>query len=86
MSSYVLADASKQIKADMVILSVSKGYYLDNKGEFAKYLNNFIEKSDQKTRVWITGINQVECEKCPVGQLEFMPTLQILDRKLSEIL
>ncbi len=83
MTPYALADATKQIGADLTILNVSRSFIIDHAETFKNYLKNFLSKSDPKLKLWVTGVNQKTESSYPV---DFYPTQQTLDQALSQLI
>ncbi|MCB9092079.1 MAG: MerR family transcriptional regulator [Halobacteriovoraceae bacterium] len=84
LSAFSLADAATQIKSDLVILSVSKPFLLDHKKDMKTFVQNFNSKNQNKIPLWIAGAQCHEPTPAEVS-VECLPTLQLLDNKLSQI-
>lgn len=86
MTPYILADAAKHIKSNLTILSVSKNYIIDPKRDLHKFLSQLEDKSDFKSKIFVTGVNQPQGIDKSLSLVDYIPTLRLLDRRLSEII
>lgn len=79
-----LSDAAKQIKPDGIILGVSKIMVEKNQNELQSYIKNLREILDSKIQLMIGGVSPT-FYKGKSKNIDFIPTLQLLDMKLAHI-
>lgn len=82
MPAQALAEAANQIDAKIVILGVSKTYYLDQANNLESYLESTISDLNESTKLWIGGVSNLSTYMTQ-SKVELVPTLNMLDQKLS---
>lgn len=78
-----LAEACNQIGADLVILGVSSSYNNSYARRLDEYINTFTETLDEKTEILVGGDIRGQNIGFSSHRLNYVPTLQMLDQKLS---
>lgn len=78
-----LAEACNQIGTDLIILGVSSSYNNSYARRLDEYINTFTETLDEKTEILIGGDIRGQNIGFSSHRLNYVPTLQMLDQKLS---
>lgn len=80
-----LSDACKQFKADGIILGISKVMIEQKQNDLRTYLKNLSNSLDGKIHLILGGLASNIFDKGQAQNIDFVPTLQLLDMKLANI-
>lgn len=78
-----LSEACNQIGADLVVLGVSSSYNNSYARRLDEYITNFTEKLGDKTEILIGGDIRGQNIGFTSHRINYVPTLQMLDQRLS---
>jgi MerR family transcriptional regulator, light-induced transcriptional regulator len=75
---------NNQIEHDIVIIGCSQYFRDNNYNHLKKYINNFVDNSSEKTKVWVGGVKPFEVPNYN-SRVNFVSTLQLLDSELAKL-
>lgn len=79
-----LGESCNQIGVKYLILGVSKVYHLNSQHDLDSYVSSLRDELKEKTQLWIGGVGKVS-NFLDQANTQIIPTLGMLDQKLSEM-
>lgn len=84
MPAESLTEACNQIGANIIVLGVSSSYNSSYARRLDEYINGLTENLNDKVEIYVGGDSRSHMMGFTSHNLSFIPTLQMLDQKLSQ--